>query len=418
MTEQECVDLRDQLFANQFQMERLAENMFRFMAVVPGTGHEIAVLGTTREIAAVVHFTFSPPVWERAGKNCDVSDVIATLEKLVAETTYREKALRYEFHQHLGSGWPLPWAITAKGDFDDFPTLVLREHDDGSVCGVLMRDSHCSNTTVRMSNHFAEPHEVDDLLEDLMELAKNERFEDLLNSWYKDCNIEASSLETAIAMTPQTKTGQKIVLIYRSNEWLSGIWNNPSKPNAYPMHLTSVADFYGIRVSRAKRKTRSGIDLVIKNQTLGGDDVVLKQALALLQPTDGREEHTNYEAIPAIKFLCDWWNANAPETTRFAACFRAYTWYPNRRIFLSSDSEEPARTAEQMAATPDCAVFECKGDPTIVFSFLRGAAYNTVENGSVQTYHAGGEPAYTYYSSELHEINEAYYSLEALRELL
>ena len=103
---------------------------------------------------------------------------------------------------------------------------------------------------------------------------------------YKDCDISALSLDDAIAQTPETETGQKDVFVYRDSEWLSGIWNNPQKPNAFPLKLMSLADFHGLRVSKTKRNKRVGLDVAKVNQTIPGDYDVLCSALRQLPEND------------------------------------------------------------------------------------------------------------------------------------
>lgn len=402
--ESDCGKLRDLIFASTFQATPpgVAERLFRFVAVEPGG---------VGNADATVHYAYAPAVFDRYGYSSAPNDVAALLEVMIDESPYKGKDLALQFHDYLRFGWPIPWGITAKDSFNNFPSLVLLEAEDGSVTGVLMHDSHCGNGNARLANAYAEPHEASDLIDELTDLASDEPF----MGWYKDCNVSAASIEAAIALTPESDAGQKNLLVYREMEWLSGLWNNPAKPNAFPMTLTSVADFHGLRVSAAKRKSRNGLDEAKVKQTIHGDYDVLDQALALLRPEDG-EDGTGYESVPAIKLLCDWWNTNSPECMRPAALFRVYIWKPNRRTFIAGDPEEPALLSDVLADTPAYAIFEREGRPTVALNFYRGMVFNTEVEWGTQTYYANGEPA-AEVGIDLDQVDEAYYTLKGLRAL-
>lgn len=405
LTGNDCNNLRDLIFAKKFQAGTAGsqQRAFRYLAVEPGG------IGDSD---ATVHFSYSPPVWERAGHDSTPNAAISFLEAAIDETPYKGKQLAVTYHDHLRLGWPIAWGITAKDSFDNFPVLVLLEKEDGSVVGVLMRDSHSSgNIEARLANAYAEPHEVDELIEELKALAADEQF----LGWYKESNIVADSLDAAVALTPETDAGQKHLLVYRENEWLHGLWNNPAKPDAFPMQLSSVADFYGTRVSAVKRRSRDDLDIAKSNQTVPGDYAVLDHVLSLLPDEDG-DGKLDYEAIPAIKTLSDWWNTTAPEAMRSAALFRVYVWNQHRRIFVAGDPEEPAVQSDMLAKTPTYAIFEHDEKPTVALVFYRGRVFNKEDACGTQTYYADGKEAWQI-GADLAEVNEAYYSLKGLRAL-
>lgn len=403
LNEKDCSNLRDLIFASTFQTGEpgVSERLFRFLAVEPGG------VGVSE---ATVHFAYAPAVLERAGYGSTPNDVMTLLEATIDETPYKGKNLALQFHDYLRGGWPIPWGITAKESSNNFPSLVLLETEGGKVTGVLMSDSHSRNRA-RLADAYAEPHEVEDLIEELTALAPNEQF----MGCYKDCNIAADSIGAAIALTPESDGGQKSVLVYREMEWLWGLWNNPSKPHAYPLELSSVADFHGTRVSAAKRRSRNGLDIAKAKQTIPGDYDVLGQTLALLSDDDGGEG-SDYEAIPAIKSLCDWWNTHAPEAMRPAGLFRVYIWRPDRRTFVAGDPEEPALQADVLANIPAYAIFEREGCPTIALNFYRGRIFNTECEWGTVTYYANGKEA-NQIGMDLGQVDEAFYALKGLRAI-
>lgn len=406
MNEAQCLELRDFLFVCTLPAVSSSEpeQRFRYLAVTPG-GSDTA--------DATIHFAYSRPDWERAGQAGTPEDAEKFLEAVLDATSYKGKRFVLVYHDHLRTGWPIAWGITAKSSLDNFPILVLREAQDGKVAGALMRDSHCSIAKIHTVGDYVEPQEADALIEKLASLAPDELF----FGWYKESNISANSIDAAIAMTPESDAGQKEVLVYREMEWLSGMWNNPSKPHFYPLVLSSVADENGFRVSKAKRDSRVGLGIARAKQTIPGDYAALDKAIEPLTPADGSGENIDYEALPAVKALCDWWNAHAPEGMRTAAVFRVYWWNSEGRIFIAGDPEEPALQADQLATNPSFALFERKGSPTVALTFYRGRAENTaIKEGGTQTYHANGEPAWDI-GLDLDEVDEAYYSLEGLRGL-
>jgi len=398
----DLIKLRDFLFASRFQ-KAPSESLFRYLAVEPG-GVDDSV--------ATVHFAYAPPVWDRAGYDSSPADVMALLTSLIAETPYKDQPIALECHRYLGTGWPIAWEITAKASFDNFPLLVLCEDESGKVDGLLMRDAHCCNVKERLASAYVEPEDVRDLFAELRAAPANVQF---LPGLYSDYSFTADSIDAAIVATPETEGGQKHVLVYRNAEWLSGLWNNPAKPNAFPMQLSSVADFFGTRVSAAKLRTRAGLDMAKGKHTIPGDYGVLEQALRLLTPHDA-DNGVDYEAVPAVSALCDWWNANAPEGMRSAAFFRAYIWAPERATFIAGDPEEPALQAEILADMPAYAVFERHGRPTVALSFFRGrASYKEGEWGT-QTFYVDGAEAYDI-GMDLPEVDEAYYAVVGLLRL-
>lgn len=399
MDQNKCNELRDLLFAARFPSGS-KEGVFRYLAVVPG-GDAHA------DAAATVHFAYAPVAWGRAGEK---SDVVPFLLNLIANTPYAAEDIALQHHDYLRNGWALPWGLTAKASHNNFPTLVLHEMTNGRVAGALMRNSQMGRTLEKVADAFVEPDEVARIIHDLRHLQCHARY----MSWYKESNIDAANLDEALASTPESESGQKEVLIYRDGEWLMGLRNNPEKHKSGDgLHLTSVADFHGTRVSAAKRKTREGLDAVRNRQTIPGDSAVLKEALGLLRPHHLKTYAHDYELAPAVERLCDWWNAHAPVEMQHAALFRAYIWSERDQIFISGDPEEPALQATLLAEEGSYALFELEGRPSVALQFHRGRAFNKAINGGTQTYMANGKEGMDI-GMDLNDVDEAYYALKGL----
>lgn len=146
-------------------------------------------------------------------------------------------------------------------EFAGIPELVLLELPNGGVTGVVMREMRAS-FHVTFAGKFAEPDEVERGIEILRRLDQN----DMYGTWKKETDIDAASLDEAIASSPESPVGQKFVSLYRGNEWLWGIWNNPNHPKRSEalrhlagVDLQSVADFPipVIRRSRPHKRARS-----------------------------------------------------------------------------------------------------------------------------------------------------------------
>lgn len=302
-------------------------------------------------------------------------------------------------------------------DHRRMPTLVLRELPDGQVTGVVMWETR-SSYQVRFAGDFVEPEEVERGLEILRRLEPDTNF----GTWKKAANIDAASLDDAIASAPETQHGQKYVVPYRDHEWLWDIWNNPSHPGRVPavagLHLTSIADFHGTRVSAVKRTTRSGLSVVRAGKTIPGDYDVLETALFRFQERQLRaRDKQDYEAHPAVRCLCDWWNSQAPDGSREAAVVRLYAWNDENRIFDACDLEEPSALAGQVVAWPSYTLFEQADMPTVLACFYRGRQFNVgMPDGCTTVFAADGSAAVTIGLSP-NEVDEAYYSLAGIEEL-
>lgn len=394
--ESDCKALRDLLFAMRFATE---ESVFQLLAVVPG-GTEFA--------DATIHFAHTDAVWERAG--CG-TDPVEYVRELVGRTPYAGSDFRIQPHSLHEERWPIAWNVTANRHV---PEIVLLEAADGSVTGVVMRETRCT-AHVKFAGRFVEPSEVRAGIASLRRLGSDGSF----STWVKECNIDAPTIDEALSNSPESAQGQKFVLVYRDSEWLWGIWNNPNKggPLAGSFLMSSVCDFHGTRASRAKREKRLGLERV-RETALTGDYRALNAALHLIHTLavpDSSVTH-DYESNPAVKSLCDWWNSIAPEGMREAGAFRVYTWHPNDRTFIAGDPEEPALQVRDSVDYSGYALFEADREPIVLVWFLRGRRFNKGENGGTMVYCADGEEAYDI-GLDLHDVDEAYYSLVGLERL-
>ncbi|WP_321967095.1 hypothetical protein [Burkholderia cepacia] len=395
-SEFDCKALRDLLFAMRFATE---ENIFELLAVVPGG---------TGFADATIHFAHTDAVWERAACSADPAEY---LRELVGQTPFAGRDFRIEQHSFDEERWPIAWAVTANRHI---PEIVLLEAADGSVTGVVMRETRYS-THVKFAGGYVEPSEVRAGIAHLRDLGPTSMFRD----WAKERNIDASTIDEALLNSPESAHGQKFVLVYRDNEWLWGIWNNPNKggPLAGSFHLTSVCDFHGTRASRAKREKRLGLERV-RETALTGDYGSLNASLHMIHTLavpDSGAAH-DYENNPAVKLLCDWWNSIAPEGMREAGAFRVYTWHPKDRTFIAGDPEEPALQVVDSVDYSGYALFEADREPIVLVWFLRGRRFNKGENGGTMVYCADGEEAYDI-GADLQDVDEAYYSLVGLERL-
>jgi hypothetical protein len=304
-------------------------------------------------------------------------------------------------------------------EFAGHPELVLIERPDRRVTGVTVREMR-SSYHVAFADQFAEPEEVEKGIKTLRGLVANEQY----GTWRKDADIDAASLDEAIASSSESPVGQKFVFLYRGNEWVWGIWNNPDHPKRSEalkhlggLDLHSVADFHGTRVSAAKRTERPGLDTVRANKTVAGPYTVLEVAIDLLEQSrlSSRDEQ-DYEAHPAVRHICDWWNRSAPEGSRQAGFVRLYVWNEPDRIFDACDPEEPAALADQLDTWPSYALFEHTGMPTVLGCFYRGRRFNKDDDGGTTLFAADGTEAWSV-GLDAAEVDEAYYSLVGLEKL-
>jgi hypothetical protein len=336
------------------------------------------------------------------------------VEQAISQTAFKDVLGALSFQEHEWDGWPIKWSYTAKEAHYNFPAVILRELPDGKVTGVLMREARAGHLHEKFASKYAEPEEVEEVLARLAAMPVDARF---MLRWHKEGDVIADSLDAAMKATPQSPQGQKYALVYRDNEWWFGIWNDPNKdsPLAGSFILTSLADFHGLRTSKAKRDSRGGLDIVREKQTLAGNYALLDEAIAMLPDIDRKDK--KYEEHPALKLLVNWWNEHAPsEEMRHAGYCRFYVWNEKDRTFIAGDPEEPAVQASAMASTPTFALFEREGSPAVALCFYRGRAFNTEKNGGTLIYWANGEEMWDL-GLDISEVDEAYYAIAGLRAL-
>jgi hypothetical protein len=395
MNQNECNELRDLLFAEHFP-DKPQERLFRYLGVLPGD----------EGVDAVVHFAYASPAWTRAGFTMEPTSM---LKYLIAKTPFNGKRISIKKHDYQHGGWTIPWGLTAKESSENFPTLVLVERGDGTVTGAVVRDPHTACFDYALADLYVEPAEIAELLESLASLETDEKW----LSVYKESDVAAPSLQAALEASPETEHGQKMVLLYRGDEWLSTIWNNPetSRHPTQELKFLSLSDFYGTRASISKARRRSDLTAARACQTLTGDYAVLKSALEQAHiPTETDE----YEQHPAVRALCSWWNTYAPEEMRYAGCFRVYHWDAENCIFTAGDPEEPALQADSLSECPSYALFENEGELSVAVQFFRGRTFNTEHPNGTQTYFANGETAWMI-GTDPKDTDEAYYSIKGLR---
>ncbi|MBV7541999.1 hypothetical protein [Acidovorax sp. sic0104] len=400
MNDAQCLAIRDQISACTFPPDQY-ENIHRRFRLVAVTA------GGADGADATVHVEFPAGRWALLGAQETPEEF---LETLFNTGPYSAMKLSIERSQH----WILPWSITAVDPASDMPVLILRERADLVVEGVLMREPvHGSHA--ELANRYPEEDAVCALLTELASMGQHDSF----LRWYKEANIAACSLDTACVQAPESPQGQKFVIVYRGGEWWFGIWNNPAKihwAQGKELSLSSIADFHGSRVSKAKLARRSGIELVRGRETVRGDSAVLAHALAEARRVQ-REgvgfAVGEFESHPGVRVLCDWWNSVAPEALRTAASFRIYSWSESRRVFLAGDPEEPTMDAEVLANAGPFALFEKEGSPQIAVAFYRGREYNIARNGSSVVFGVSGEEVYDV-GLALEDMDEAYSSARGL----
>lgn len=412
----ECQTLREDL-TSAYVGAQLEPRIDRSRSPFPASRwtHLAVVPGGTGAANATVHFV------PEAGDQ-DIDQPVTApaapeqlLRATLASSCYHASTVDLQSHRSISPQWPAAWSDTATTHIGGLPTLLVMEGEDGSVAGVVVRGLMPNRAEVQIADATPEPHDARSYIDALRALQENTEIE----GGYKETSIDAASLTEAIETSPESTTGQKFVLVYRQDEWLHGLWNNPlNHRDASPMQLASVADCYGTRISTAKRQARAGLDHARTHQTMVGDYAVLLHALSLLPEHNGLPEGGSYEALPAIEVVCRWWNEHAPPEMRPAACFRIYTWDEATLCFQPEDPEEPAMQADTMAAEPTYALFEQAGYPTRALVFFRGRAYNTLDGDSwTATYFANGDRATTN-GIPPDQVDEAWYTLVGLRNCL
>lgn len=405
MTENDCQQLRDLLFANCLPSP-LKIPVFRYIAVLPEQGEG--------GYDATVYYAYSLEDWHLGG--CAWDDAQAYVASLIENTPFCGKRLFLRMHVHEeGSYWPIPWDMTLRDEAGDTQILVLVSHEDGDVSGALLRDLHSGDACLKaIASTYAEPAETQQLLDEFEKLQPHDfwffgiYFERKVRAEVRSADVDA--LGEIMADSP---SGSKYLLLYDTDhEWK---WGQVLAQGG-SLQLESLSDHYAIRTSEEKRSRRPGVGLVMANASLRGDYTLLQDAIRLL---NHRVEYRgpDCEQDEAIRLLCDWWNATAPENYRDAGLFHLYCWDEQERIFLSGEHGEPARLASHLVASGPYAVFEKEGEPLVVVSFCKGRRHNQLVDGAVHSYSVNGETFHVYQDRALDSVDEVYLSWAGLKAL-
>lgn len=321
-------------------------------------------------------------------------------------------------HQRLSTVESLPEMTEIVGE-RGHPQLMLIQLASGAITGVVLLGTW-ESSIASFADTYAERDEVHAAIRVLRDVAPMEAY----GSWTKVANVDAASLDEAIASTPESRAGQKFVLLYRDDEWQTGIWNNPVDPrddSRAPrpgLALHSVADFYGTRVSAVKRAQRAPLAVVRTNQVLAGQYGVLEGAIRLFRESrQGPRRNQKNEAHPAVRHLCTWWNGLAPQGSREAAVIRLYVWDEASLHFEPCDPEEPVALASQVATWTSYALFEAEDRPTVLIDFQRGRKFNQDDGDCGTKIFAADGTELTSIGLEPDEVDEAYYSVIGLKFL-
>lgn len=410
VTPEACAAVRDHLFAQRCgesegipaSSGKPKEPPFLFLAVVPGKE-----VGTDLSVHVVVNRAAWKWPW-----NGDARETIASqIRTWLRDTAHADAVVILREHAAMSPAWPVTWNQTAKRQTTDLPVLVLVESEEGQVTGVVMRGMRPDIDEVAMADRCPEADQAQALIARLRALDDKSPAE----GGYKEGNVDADSLDTAIATTTQSRSRQKFVVIYRDHEWQAGLWSHPEVRFTGPLRLHSMGDSYGIRVAKSKSVARPGLEIARASQALAGDYDVLLRAIDQLPPHDDRPEG-GYEEIEAVKTLCRWWNEHAPDHLRPAAAFHLSTWDEDTRQFHDEDRETPPTTADGLASIATYALFEREGEPTRAVTFYRGRAFNTDNGAFTAIYYADGQLA-SEVGADLDEVDEAWYGFQGLRAL-
>lgn len=395
-------EIRDYLFTAAFDHATHKESAFRCLAVLPSR---------TDGAAPCIHFAYAKPVWDRASVPHEPEKLI---RRMLSERGLHEEQFATQYHEYLGGRWPLPWTLTATDSVNAMPTLVLCEKADGSVTGVLMRETHSrGSSAARLANDAPEYADALGWIEAYRGKTKGHIF----YGWWKDADIDAGSLQEAIATTPTTDAGQKAVVLYRGHEWLSGHWNADSPVSfgeAGEHALSSVAEFHGTRVSKATLEQRETLEVARHGTQIVGEWELLHRAMSSLAPG---ARYATSELHPAVRLVCAWWNTKAAEGSQCAGSFRLYVWQDSNRGFLPCDCDEPMMTAKTLSDNPSYALFEEAGMPTVAAIFFRGAKHHVGQpDGSTMVHYANGDAAMEI-GLDKSQVDDAFYSVLGLERL-
>jgi len=142
-------------------------------------------------------------------------------------------------------------------------------------------------------------------------------------------------------------------------------------------------------------------------------DVLYTVMPKLKEPKQG----DTYETHVSVSSLCEFWNSQLPPEYK-AQGFNVYYYNPFKGSFISGDPEELVISDKDLEEMADSMLFINDKHIKIAFIFFKGREHYKRDKGYVSVIQADGDTLLTQQELEGHPLDQSYYSLKGLENLL
>lgn len=165
---------------------------------------------------------------------------------------------------------------------------------------------------------------------------------------------------------------------------------------------------------RSREKFLPAWQELLNGATLIGHWELMEQALELSEQVGRTFDHRSYEEADAVRLLCQWWNAHAPQGQREAAAFFVGVLISDMVQYLGYD-ECPRSFPHDFSQNNSYAFFPSPRGFCYVVQFVQGADKQTRSELGVTTYQANGQEMWIIGTNRT--VDDSHYAIDGLHAL-
>lgn len=153
---------------------------------------------------------------------------------------------------------------------------------------------------------------------------------------------------------------------------------------------------------------------LLNGATLIGHWELMEQALELSGQIGRTFDHRSYEEAEAVRLLCQWWNAHAPQGQREAGTFFVAVLSGDMVQYLGYD-DCPHLFPHDFSQNNSYAIFPSPRGWCFLVQFVQGTAKQTRSELGVTTYQANGQEMWTIGTNRT--VDDSHYAIDGLHAL-
>jgi hypothetical protein len=153
---------------------------------------------------------------------------------------------------------------------------------------------------------------------------------------------------------------------------------------------------------------------LLNGATLIGHWELMEQALELSGQVGRTFRHRSYEEADAVRLLCNWWNAHAPEGQREARAFFVAVMSDDMVSYIGYN-ECPEMFPSDFLKNASYALFPSPKGFCYLIQFVQGSQTHTTSKWGITTHQANGQEMWTVGTNDA--LDESHYAIDGLHRL-